>query len=312
MLLLPPVTKGKTWVRHIVPISGKDSLATAIVMRLWFPEKSLEYFYNQVEKELPEIYDWLNRVEAYLGKSIYRIGSDLNAIIKEQGVLPADNMRYCTRLAKIEPMERFIGTNPAFVYFGIRADEKRIGYRPVGKALIQPIYPLQLLGLGLDDVWKLCESVSLLPPTFFWQELYNRVAAIVPNELLQQLKSYQRAMLFSWRSRPNCYDCFYQRQYEYIGLREHHPLLFEQMCVMEETTGAEKYTIRQGYKMRELPARRDEILERRVTEVSETIFSMFGYSRAARKKDRAYQKVLFFDSLNDSLVKTSCGLFCGK
>lgn len=299
--------------RHIVPISGKDSLATAIVTRLWFPEKVLEYFYNEVRKEPPEIYEWLERVEAYLEKPIIRVGADLNEIIKQQKVLPSDRMRYCTRLAKIEPMEAYIGTQqPAFVYFGIRADENRIGYKPLGKALIFPIYPLQLLGLKLDDVWQICETVNLLPPAFFWQDLYDRVCAIVPDEMIVQLTTYQRSMLFSWRSRPNCYDCFYQSQYEYIGLYHHHPDLFEAMCIMEETTGADDYTIREGFKMRDLVVRADLILEKRVTEVAETIFKMFGYDRAAKKKDRAYQKVLFFDKFNDSLTKTSCGLFCGK
>lgn len=299
--------------RHVIPISGKDSLATAIVMRLWMPEKQLEYFYNEVQKEPPEIYAWLDRVETYLNSPIVRVGADLNEIIRQQKILPSDRMRYCTRLAKIEPMEDYIGCDtPAFVYFGIRADENRIGYRPIGKATIYPIYPLRLLDLKLEDVWRICEAVDLLPPAFFWQDLYDRVSAIVPYEMIAQLTNYQRSILFSWRSRPNCYDCFYQSQYEYIGLYYHHPDLFEAMCVMEESIGAADYTIREGFTMRDLVARADQIIEKRVTEVAETIFKMFGYDRAARKKDRAYQKVLFFDNFNDSLVKSSCGLFCGK
>lgn len=158
-------------LRHIVPISGKDSLATAVVMRLWFPDKPLEYFYNEVKKELPEIYEWLGRVEIYLNSPIIRIGADLGQIIKDQKVLPSDRMRYCTRMSKIEPMEKYIGATPSFVYFGIRADEDRIGYKPIGKAAIQPIYPLKLLGLGLDDVWRLCEAIDLLPPPILLERI---------------------------------------------------------------------------------------------------------------------------------------------
>lgn len=301
-----------TSLRHIVPISGKDSLATAIVMRLWFPEKTLEYFYNEVKKELPEIYEWLDRVSCYLDKPIIRIGADLGQIITAQKVLPSDRMRYCTRLAKIEPMEDYIGATPAFVYFGIRADENRIGYRPIGKAAIQPIYPLKLLGLGLDDVWRICEAVNLLPPQFFWQELYDRVSAVIASEMIAALKPYQFSMLFSWRSRPNCYDCFYQRLYEFIGLYDHHPDLFEQMCIMEEKTGGDGFTIHKGYIMRELPLQRERIIEQRVTEVIEGIHKIAGYDRAKRKKDRAYQKQMFNEVLADSLNVTSCGLLCGK
>lgn len=130
--------------------------------------------------------------------------------------------------------------------------------------------------------------------------------------MIAVLKPYQFAMLFSWRSRPNCYDCFYQRLYEFIGLYEHHPDLFEAMCLMEETTGAADFTIHKGVIMRELPLRREEIIELRVTEVVEQLYKLNGYDRARRKKDRAYQKAMFSNAGYDSLNLTSCGLLCGK
>lgn len=301
-------------LRHLVPISGKDSLATAIVMKLWFPDKEIEYFYNQIGTELPPIYDWLDRVEIYLQKPIVRIGADLDAIIKEQGILPSDRMRFCTRLAKIEPMERYIGRdNPALVYFGIRADENRIGYKPLGKAQITPVYPLQLLDLNINDVWRICESVNLLPPSFFWQEIYNRVIELMPIDFIEALSPWERQSLFSWRSRPNCYYCFYQSQYEFIGLYCHYPDYFEKMCRLEEATGAENYTIRQGYKMRDLLARKDEIIDKRVTHIVQYLHNRFGFYnvKGTLKRDRIYQGSFSFDPI-DSLQITSCGLFCGK
>jgi hypothetical protein len=302
-------------VRHIIPISGKDSLATAIVTKLWFPDKELEYFFNDTRKELPEVYEWLTRVEGYLGKPIVRVGADLDEIIRKTGFLPSDRMRYCTRLAKIEPMERYIGREDmAFVYFGIRADEiNRVGYRPIGKAKIQAVYPLQLLDLKLEDVWRVCQSVDLLPPSFFWQEIWDRVTAIVPMELINQLTPWEKQMLFSWRSRPNCRDCFYQRQYEFIGLYIHYPELFEEMCHMEETVGGEGYTIRESYRMRDLPMRAQEIIDRRVDWVASWIFNRFGWKQQGPKKARRNQATMWGnDKLMDSLLSSSCGLFCGK
>ena len=41
-------------MRHIIPISGKDSLATAISQRARFPDVPYEYVYNDTRMELPE------------------------------------------------------------------------------------------------------------------------------------------------------------------------------------------------------------------------------------------------------------------
>ena len=115
--------------RHIIPISGKDSLATAIVQMGLYPDLPYEYVFNMTGAELPETIAWLDKVERVLGISIHRIGADLEGIIAGFGYfLPSAMSRYCTRLAKIEPFECWIGESPATVYFGIRADEDRGGY----------------------------------------------------------------------------------------------------------------------------------------------------------------------------------------
>lgn len=73
-------------MRHIIPISGKDSLATAIVQTTMHPELCYEYIYNDTYAELPETYDWLNSVEKKMGFSIQRIGKSLKDVIYEQGM----------------------------------------------------------------------------------------------------------------------------------------------------------------------------------------------------------------------------------
>ena len=56
-------------VRHLLGLSGgKDSSALAVYMRDRVPE--MEYFFTDTGKELPETYDFLGRLEAFLGKPI--------------------------------------------------------------------------------------------------------------------------------------------------------------------------------------------------------------------------------------------------
>ena len=61
--------------RHILSLSGgKDSAALAIFMRDRVPE--MEYVFCDTNKELPETYDYLNQIEAYLGRKIIHIEAE--------------------------------------------------------------------------------------------------------------------------------------------------------------------------------------------------------------------------------------------
>lgn len=113
-------------MRHIIPISGKDSLMTAIIQKELEP-REYEYIYNVTGAETPEIIDWLAKVETCLDAPIVRAGADLEQIIYDKGVLPSPRVRFCTEYAKIKPMQKYIGKEDATVYFGIRADENRGG-----------------------------------------------------------------------------------------------------------------------------------------------------------------------------------------
>jgi len=164
-----------TATRHVIPVSGKDSLATAIIQMRREPDLPYELLYNPTGMELPEVEAWLALVEQYLGKPIVRVGDDLGEIIREQQILPAHKQRFCTRLAKIIPMEEWLGTDPARVYYGIRADEQRVGYQSMSGHNITPVYPLKEEGYTLPMVWQLVMDLDLLPPQFFWQSLYEMV-----------------------------------------------------------------------------------------------------------------------------------------
>src|SRR5437868_1714581 len=116
--------------RHILALSGgKDSTALAIYMRDRVPQ--MEYVFCDTQKELPETYDYLALVEAYLGKPIVRLSDERGFdhwLDVYGGYLPSSRMRWCTRKLKIEPFERYIGDAPVLMYVGIRADEDRAAY----------------------------------------------------------------------------------------------------------------------------------------------------------------------------------------
>jgi len=281
-------------MRHIVPVSGKDSLATAIVVKEVLQIPDVEYIYNDVGADIPDVSEWLTRVEREKGMTIHRIGARLEDIILDKGILPSFRARYCTQLAKIYPMEDYIGSEPATVYFGIRADENRAGYRQTKKNII-PNYPLRTLGITLDGVFRLIGDLA--PPDFFWSRLYNSVTAYTTEDKLRALPKHIRAQLFSWRTRMNCYFCFFQRQYEWVGLLEHYPDLFWRAVELEETIGAEGFTWNPAKSLRTIASQADQIVDKRARRIAKWV------NGVAEADDEGMQ---------DMINVVSCGLLCGK
>lgn len=289
-------------MNHLIPISGKDSLATALLQTAHRPDLEYGFLFNDTGLELPETYAWLDEVEKRLGAPIERVGKDLAAIIREKNYLPSHNKRYCTKDAKIAPMEARIGKEPTTVYFGLRADEPaRVGYRSTRPNII-PAYPLREFGIDLRGVWVILQTKDLLPPAFFWQTLFDRVERMLEGngDWAASLEPWERAALFAGRSRANDYICFYQRQYEWVWLHETHPDLFAHAVEMEEKHGANGYTWQQGHRLAELvePNRARQIIDRRASQVATMI--------ARRIQGDMFQQE------ESMLATTSCGLLCGK
>jgi len=294
--------------RHIIPISGKDSLATAIIQTAHQPDLEYEYIYNDTRMELPETYAWIDNVETVMGITITRAGKSLAAIIAEQKILPSPMTRYCTKYAKIFPMRDYIGKDAATIYIGIRADEDRPGAQETKNLTVR--YPLKEMGVNLALVYRLVEGKDLMPPAFFWQRIYDGVVAALGSEswIITELPKWIFDRTFAWRSRPNCYMCFYQRRYEWCGLLEHHPDLFAEAEAIESRHGYSENTkkhaflwIGQDMPLSYIRDNFERIVQTRIDAVAKLL----------RKR---LQMDLFTDALFDELeaAQTSCGLYCGK
>ena len=223
-------------IRHLLGLSGgKDSSALAVYMRDRVPE--MEYFFSDTGKELPETYEFLDRLEAFLGKPIVRLNMDTDASKNRDfdhwltlygGLLPSSQVRWCTVNLKIRPFEEYVGEDSAYNYIAIRADEDRVGYKPLKTPSlrnIEPKYPFKEDGITKEDVYRILEESGVGLPDYY-----------------------------KWRTRSGCYFCFFQRKSEWVGLLEQHPDLFELAKEYEKfdhETG-ERFTWCQGESLEEL------------------------------------------------------------
>lgn len=289
-------------MRHLIPISGKDSLATALIQTARQPELDYEFVFCNVGAELPETYEWLDNVERRTGWTIQRVGKSLEQLIAKWNFLPSHQNRFCTKHAKIKPLEKFHGKNPTTIYYGLRADEARVGIRP--SVTSTPVYPLVECGIDLRGVWTILNAQNLLPPSFFWPSVYYRVCEMLgPNvSWISELAEWEQRMLFAGRTRANCFFCFYQRQYEYVWLAETHPDLFARTCWMERFTGGDLTSFHwksDYYIDNKVRNERQKILDRRAIEIISVI-------------DKRLNKGLWAEHGDTEIALTSCGLLCGK
>ncbi len=239
-------------VRHVCGISGgKDSSALAIYMRDSMPD--MEYFFCDTGAELPETYEFLNKLEIVLGKPVVRLNADKGFdhwFEVFRGTLPSPQMRWCTKNMKIKPLEAWLGDTPAISYVAIRADESnRKGYISTKKN-IKTAFPFVDDGIDHAGVMKILDDSGIGLPSYY-----------------------------EWRTRSGCYFCFFQRKAEWVGLADRHPELFERAVAIEKKvlkdagSGQDKsyadhamkeraYTWSSGESLLDLLTRRDEILTR--------------------------------------------------
>ena len=196
-------------MRHIVCISGgKDSTAMALLLKK-IKKLDIETIFCDTGRELPEVYTFLDNVEKILKQPIKRIsfcGRDFDWYLKENNFfLPSASARWCTRLLKIIPFERFVGNKQEVVVsIGIRADEKREGNYG-NKSNIHYEYPLVTNNLALKDVKDILKMYGVVLPTFY-----------------------------NWRTTGGCWCCPFQRINDWRGLKKFHPSLFQKSLEDEE------------------------------------------------------------------------------
>lgn len=187
--------------RHILSLSGgKDSAALAIYMRDRVPD--MEYIFHDTGKELPETYEYLGRLEVILGKKIVLTTPDYGFdhwLTVYGGMIPSGHRRWCTKMLKLKPFERYVGDDPVYNYIGLRADEDRKGYIS-SKPNIIPVYPFQEDGLVREDVYRILEEEGLgLPRYTEWG-----------------------------RTRSGCFFCFFQQKIEWVRLKQQYPELYKE------------------------------------------------------------------------------------
>jgi 3'-phosphoadenosine 5'-phosphosulfate sulfotransferase (PAPS reductase)/FAD synthetase len=188
---------------------GKDSTALALYLRDRTPQ--MEYVFCDTDKELTETYEYLQRVEAFLGKKIVHLNSKAGFdhwLEVFGGYLPSPQMRWCTKMLKLRPFEEYVGDDPVISYVGIRADEDRVGYIST-KPNITAVYPLKEAGIDHAGVIKILEDSGIgLPPYLNWG-----------------------------RTHSGCFFCFFQRSIEWVRLLETHSDQFEEAMKYEKVSG---------------------------------------------------------------------------
>jgi 3'-phosphoadenosine 5'-phosphosulfate sulfotransferase (PAPS reductase)/FAD synthetase len=197
----------KRKTRHILSLSGgKDSAALAVYMR--GRVEKMEYIFHDTGKELPETYDYLDKLEAYLGTKIVRtnFGTTFDDLLRQfGGMIPSNRRRWCTQMMKLKPFEEYVGNDPCINYIAIRSDEDRIGYIS-HKPNIEAVFPFRDEGSDYQDVVRiLMESGIGLPSFTEWG-----------------------------RSRSGCYFCFYQQKIEWVRLKHRHPDLYDKAKAYEK------------------------------------------------------------------------------
>jgi 3'-phosphoadenosine 5'-phosphosulfate sulfotransferase (PAPS reductase)/FAD synthetase len=220
--------------KHVLGISGgKDSAALAVFVRQNYPELDVEYFFTDTGKELPEVYEFLGRLEGFLGKPIARLNPrrDFDFWLREyKHFLPSAQTRWCTRQLKLAPFEQWIrpmlaAGDTVTSYVAIRADEEyREGYTSKHENLKVRL-PFREAGIDKKAVMDILESSGVGIPKYY-----------------------------DWRSRSGCTFCFFQQKIEWVRLKERHPEAFEEARQYEKNAleHGSPFTWTQGESLDEL------------------------------------------------------------
>lgn len=231
--------------KHVLGLSGgRDSAALAVYMRQHHPKMDIEYFFTDTGKELPEVYEYLGRLEGFLGKPILRLNPDRDFdfwLKQYNDFLPSPQTRWCTRQLKLRPFERWLRPMleegaTIYSYVAIRSDEEyREGYSSKHENLVIRL-PFKEAGIDKAGVLDILEAAGLGLPKYY-----------------------------AWRTRSGCTFCFFQQKIEWVRLKEQHPSRFEEAKAYEKNAveHGSPFTWSQGESLEELEKpERVEAIER--------------------------------------------------
>jgi len=201
--------------KHVLGISGgKDSAALAIYMSQKYPELDIDYFFTDTGEELPEVYEFLTRLQGLLKKPITRLNPhrDFRFWLREfNHFLPSAQTRWCTIKLKLEPFRSWVNQwlkagDTVYSYVAIRADEEyREGYSSTHPNLKIKL-PFREDGVDKEGVFDLLDASGIGLPKYY-----------------------------EWRSRSGCTFCFFQQKIEWVRLKRTHPDAFEAAKDLEKT-----------------------------------------------------------------------------
>jgi hypothetical protein len=219
---------------HVLGLSGgKDSAALAVYMRQTYPDVNIQYFFTDTGKELPEVYEFLGRLEGFLGQPIERLNPDRDFdfwLRQYNNFLPSPQTRWCTRQLKLRPFEQWLkpkldAGQKVVSYVAIRADEDfREGYTSKQNNLVIRL-PFKEDGIDKPGVINILENSGLGLPKYY-----------------------------DWRSRSGCTFCFYQQKIEWVRLLERHPEAYAAAKAYEKNAleDGSPFTWSQGESLEEL------------------------------------------------------------
>lgn len=235
--------RGEAEQRHVLGLSGgRDSAALAVFMRQHHPQLHIEYFFTDTGKELPEVYEFLGRLEGFLGRRIERLNPDRDFdfwLKQYKHFLPSPKTRWCTRQLKIRPFEQWLQKSlddgvMVTSYVAIRSDEEyRDGYSATHPNMTVRL-PFREHRIDKDGVLDILEASGVGLPGYY-----------------------------RWRSRSGCTFCFFQQKIEWVRLMEEHPDSFEDAKRYEKNAieHGSPFTWSQGESLNDLarPQRTQEI-----------------------------------------------------
>ena len=246
--------------KHVLGISGgKDSAALAVYMRHHYPELDIEYFFTDTGEELPEVYEFLTKLEGALGKTITRLDPHRNFefwLREFKQFLPSPQTRWCTIKMKLEPFRNWVNQwlkagDTVYSYVAIRSDEDyREGYTSNHQNLKIKL-PFREDGIDKEGVFEILDASGLGLPKYY-----------------------------EWRSRSGCTFCFFQQKIEWVRLKEHHPEAFENAKKLEKLAkdNDSPFTWSQGESLEMLEK------EERVIQIKEDYAKRLARNQAKKEK----------------------------